>query len=132
QREAFAADARLVAARIHVPEHLGLADRLPVLEGEQGRDRRGAAAEVVLLRHRGAVAGRLEAGHRHRIVAAVGQAGLGSGGPGQGRRTGLPTKTGQREHEPRSPAPFHGPPLPKRTLTAVPFWISTLAPLFWI
>src|SRR3546814_10580752 len=73
----------------------------------------------------------LEAGHVDRVAAAVRHA--------QAERAGLRARAcGQRKHAARDlqdagPAPGHGVGGSTNcTFTAVPFWISTLDPLFWI
>src|SRR3546814_20413872 len=87
--------------------------------------------EVRLLRHGGLEPRFLEAGHVDRVAAAVRHA--------QAERAGLRARArGQRKHAARDlqdagPAPGHGVGgSTNRTFTAVPFWLSTLAPLFWI
>jgi len=47
-------DLGFVAVLVHDAEHLRLRDRAAIVVGEQRRDRRRAAAEVVLLPDRGA------------------------------------------------------------------------------
>src|SRR5690606_41718319 len=90
-------------------------------------DRRRAAAEVVRLAHGGPEARLLRAGPRHRIAAAVGTAQVdrprGCGRCRHARR--------QQRRQHQGAAPGHGSP-PKRRLIAVPFWMSTFEPLFWI
>src|SRR3546814_288187 len=131
QRESLLADSRLVAVVVHVAEHLRLGDRLAVLVRQQRRDRRRTATEVTLLRHGGLEPRFLEAGHVDRVAAAVRHA--------QAERAGLRARAcGQRKHAARDlqdagPAPGHGVGGSTNcTFTAVPFWISTLDPLFWI
>src|SRR5690606_23463088 len=118
---------RLVAGGVHVLEHFGLVHRHSVLVGQQGRDRRGAAAEVVLLAHRGAKARLLQTGHRHRVAAAMRHAQLHR----PGERGHQRHRQRQQRHKHRRTAHGQGP-LPKRTLTAAPFWMSTFDPLFWM
>src|SRR5690606_759312 len=133
QRKSLALDARLVPALVHVAEHVDFADDVPVLEGQQGGHRGRAAAEIVLLRDRGPVARGLQAGHRHRIAAAVGNTHLGRRGTGGAWRYQLRAKAGRQQQDAqRGAGRVHGSGPPNCTLTAVPFWISTLAPLFWI
>src|SRR5690606_42111930 len=124
QGEALWADRRLVAGGVHVPRQLGLVYRRAVLVGQQGGDRRRAAAEVVLLAYGGAEAGFLEAGHRHRVTATVRHAQVDRPRRRRGRWR-------QQRREQQHVAHGHGPPW-KCTLTAVPCWISTFDPLFWI
>src|SRR5690606_7536755 len=116
----------------HVREHLGLGHRVPVLEGQQRGHRRRAAAEVVLLRHRGPVARRLQADHRQRVRAPVGHAHLRAVGPRGARGCEQGQAQGRQAPRQHGARAGHGPCPPMRTLTAVPFWMSTLAPLFWI
>ena len=70
QREALFLDLFLFAVREHLFEHGLFVDRETVVVGEQRRQRRGSAAEVVLLAHHGAKARFLDAGRGHRIGTA--------------------------------------------------------------
>src|SRR5690606_31341152 len=99
----------------------------------QQRGHRGrTAAVVVLLRDRGAVARGLQAGDLQRVAAAVGHAHFGPPRQRHGRNR-QPHDAGGREADPEGGAgPAHGPDPPNCTFTAVPFWISTFAPLFWM
>src|SRR5690606_34779359 len=71
---------------------------------------------------------RLQAGDRDRVAAALRQAQVGAARLCRAGRPG----TGQGHGDAGAAHAAHGPPAPKRTLTEVPFWISTFAPLFWI
>src|SRR5690606_2991159 len=129
QGESLLADPRLVAVGVHLLEDIGLGDRVSVLVGEQGRGRGRAAAEVVLLRHRGPEPRLLEAGQLDRVTAAVGHA--------HAHRAGMRRRArGQRERAANGTTGAgggpHGTGSTNWTFTAVPFWISTLEPLFWI
>src|SRR5690606_32629768 len=129
QGESLLADPRLVAVGVHLLEDIGFGDRVSVLVGEQGRGRGRAAAEVVLLRHRGPEPRLLEAGQLDRVTAAVGHA--------HAHRAGMRRRArGQRERAANGTTGAgggpHGTGSTNWTFTAVPFWISTLEPLFWI
>src|SRR5690606_15740928 len=129
QRETLLADPGLVALGVHLPEHLELGDGMAVLIGQQGCRRRRAAAEVVLLLHGRPEARFLEAGHLDRVAAAVRHA--------QAERTGMHRSgRGQREHAANGTAECgdsgHGVGSRNCTFSALPFWISTFEPLFWI
>src|SRR5690606_18727654 len=128
QREARRRDPRPGAGGVDGPEHRGLVHRAPVLVGQQGRHRGRAAAEVVLLAHGGPEARFLQAGHRHRVAAAMRHPQL-QRARERRRRPGRQRE--QRGCERGRAAHAQGPP-PKRTLSEVPCWISTFDPLFWI
>src|SRR5690606_34677032 len=115
----------MVDCGVQEREQLGPVKRKRILVGQQVRDRCRAAAEVVLLAHGGAEARRLQAGHRHRVAAAMGHA--------QFDRSGQRRHHRHRQQRRKQGRAAHGQgPLPKRTLTAVPFCMSTFDPLFWI
>src|SRR5690606_38229086 len=68
---------------------------------------------------------------RHRIASTEGHPHVGRHALCRAGHGGLPAQASHRREAGRQSG-THGPDPPNCTFTAVPFWISTLAPLFWI
>src|SRR5690606_33303395 len=134
QREALAPDLRLIARRVHPLEDLDLVDRLPVVVGEQRRDRGGPAAEIVLLVQRRAegdlMTDLLDRAHRHREGAAGG-AEEGRGALGErGWRRGRPQQRSRARGRAGNCAK-HGGSYCICRFRIVEFWMTTVLPEFW-